>query len=151
MMSDDILVEFGKAYRGCVCTIQRREHDWVFRFGDSDGITVTAPWRIIQGGRIAHAREDDGQRFGLPQPVDGEARANGLLEGRWVEYIELDRVTADLRLHFDGQTRIDIFNDSSGYEGWQAGFRTDSDAVLIIGMGGGDVSIFRQPKPMQKS
>jgi hypothetical protein len=150
-MSDDTLLEFGKAYLGRFCVIQRREHDWFFCFGDNEGIAVTAPWRIIQNGRIAHAMQDDGQRFDLPQPVNGEARANGLLEGKQIKRLELDRVTADLRLHFDGQTRIDVFNDSSGYEGWQAAFRIGDDAVSIIGMGGGDVAVIRQALPLGKS
>ena len=106
LMSDDTLLEFGKAYQGRYCAVQRREHDWVFGFGDNERIAVTVPWRIVQNGRIAHAMQDDGQKFGSPQPVDGETRANDLLQGRPVERLELDHVTADLRLHFDGETRI---------------------------------------------
>jgi hypothetical protein len=150
-MSDKTLVEFQKAYQDCSCTIQRRDYDWVFVFGDRRTITVVAPWRIVQNGRIAHAMQDDRQKFGLPAPVDGEARANGLLEGRRAEHLELDLVTADLRVFFDGETRIDVFNDSSGYEGWQATFPVDGDGVVIIGLGGGDVAIFRHPDPVQNS
>ena len=150
-MSDDTVIEFETAYRGCPCSIQRREYGWVFAFGDKGSIIVTAVWRIIQNGRIAHAMQDDRQKFGLPQPVDGETRSNGLLKGRLVDHVDLDRVTADLRMYFDGQTRIDVFNDSSGYEGWQATFRADGHGVLIIGTGGGDVAVFRHPELLIKS
>ena len=125
--------------------------DWVISFGGFDGLTLEAPWRIVQNGRIAFSSQDDGHKFGFPQPIDGEATANSLLKERRVDAVELDRITADLRLHFDGETRLDVFNYSIGYEGWQARFRIGGDGVLIIGMGGGDVSIFRRADPVQKS
>ncbi len=144
-MSDEILSEFCRAYRGRHCSIQRRENDWALSFGDHEGITVESPWRIVQNDRIAHAGQDDRQKFGHPQPVDGETRANELLKGRRCERLDLDPTTADLRLHFDDGTRVDVFNASSGYEGWQATFRVGDDAVFVVGMGGGEVAIFRQP------
>jgi hypothetical protein len=149
-MSDDILSAFEDAFRNQGCSVTRRENDWVFNFGDSGALAVTAPWRLVHSGRIAHAAEDDGQRFGLPHPVDGEARANGLLEEKQLRHMELDRVTADLHLHFDGDTRLDVFNNSSGYEGWQATFYVSGYGISVIGMGGGDVSIFRDPSVRQK-
>lgn len=150
-MTDDTLLAFGRAYRERHCTIKQNENDWVFSFGGDNRHTVEVPWRIVQNGRIAFTDQDDGQRFGLPRPIDGEALANSLLAGRRLESLELDRVTADLRLHFDGVTRLDVFNYSSGYEGWQAAFCADGDGVSIIGMGGGDVSIFRHPRAVQNS
>lgn len=134
VMSDDTLIEFERAYRGCACTIQKRDYDWVFSFSDKGYINVASPWRIIQNGRIAYA-----------------GHACDLLEGRLVECIELDRATADIHLHFDDQTRIDIFNGESGYEGWQAGFRIGGEGVLLVGLGGGDVAIFRGAEPMENT
>ena len=93
------------------------------------------------------ADSDDGQKFGLPEPINGEARANVLLDGRHVAYIEHDQLTADLHIYFDGETRIDVFNHSSGYEGWQAGFSNGEASGSIIGLGGGDLAIFYKPKP----
>ena len=69
---------------------------------------------------ISHGDEDDGQWFGLPEPVNGEARTNELLQGKRVVGVELDEQTADLRIVFDDGVRLDFFNNSSGYEGWQA-------------------------------
>ncbi len=140
---DDTLGQFETAYQGLSCSIQRREFDWIFLFGDEGTIVAEAPWRIVQDGRIVHAMSDDGQKFGLAEAVDGEARANGLLEAKFVERIELDRMTADLRLHFSSQTRIDLFNASSGYEAWQATFRANGKSVLAVGVGGGGVTVFR--------
>jgi hypothetical protein len=145
LMSDEILHAFENAYRGQSCSVTRRENDWVFKFGDSGALGVTARWRLIQSGRIAHADEDDRQRFGLAHPVDGEARANGLLAEKQLRHMELDRVTADLHLHFDGDTCLDVFNNSSGYEGSQATFFDCGHKISVTGMGGGGVSIFRDP------
>ena len=68
-----------------------------------------------------------------------------------MQCIELDRATADIHLHFNDQTRIDIFNGESGYEGWQAGFRIGGEGVLLVGLGGGDVAIFRGAEPMENT
>jgi hypothetical protein len=65
--------------------------------------------------------------------------------------MELDRVTADLHLHFNGDTRLDVFNNSSGYEGWNVTFHADGHRASVIGMGGGDVAVFRDPGVLQKS
>ncbi len=143
MADKDTLLIFEKVYCRRCCTVQRREYDWLLIFGDAETIAVSAPWRIIQDDQIALAARDDGQRFGLTDAIDGEARANALLAERRIERVELDRITADLRLHFDGRTRIDIFNDSSGYEGWQAAFRDQHSLVSIVGAGGGKVAVIR--------
>lgn len=109
-------------------------------FGDVATIVAVVPWRIVRDDVIAHADEDDRQQFGLPQPVDGEAKANALLEGRLVQGVELDPVTADLRVFFDGATRLDLFNNSSGYEGWEASLRIGQSVASIIALGGGGVA-----------
>ena len=144
-MSDNALPTLDLALRGRRCDVQRLEHGWTLGFGDGHALTIEAPWRIVQDGRIAFADSDDGQMFGLPQPIEGEARSNQLLGGRHVALLEVDHDTADIRLYFDDGTRLDIFNRSCGYEGWQASFRTAEQNVSIIGMGGGGLTIARQP------
>jgi len=80
------------------CHVQRREFDWSFQFGEHLNIAVSVPWRVVTGDGIAHGDKDDGQWFGLAQPVDGEARTNELLQGQRVVGVELDEKTADLRV-----------------------------------------------------
>jgi hypothetical protein len=150
-MSDDALVGFESACRGRRGTIERREFDWLISFGGDDRLVVESPWRIVQNDRIVYGSPDDRQKFGLPEPIDGKAMANSLLKERRLNVVELDRITADLRLCFDGETRLDVFNHCAAYEGWQAAFAVEDDRILIIGMGSGSVSIFRQPRPVQKS
>jgi hypothetical protein len=95
---------------------------------------------VVTVDGIAHGVEDDGQWFGLAQPVDGEARANDLLHGQKVVGVELDGQTADLRLVFDGGARLDFFNNSSSYEGWQASVPAGGKGLTLIALGGGELT-----------
>ena len=54
----------------------------------------------------------------------------------------IDRQMADIALHFDDETRIDVFNNSSGYEGWQATFVVDGIHWTVIAKGGGELAFF---------
>jgi hypothetical protein len=134
----DSLVGYG-------CLIERREADWNLHFGRQANVAVSAPWRIVTSDGLAFAAEDDGQQFGLPKPVDGAARANALLKGRTVTQVELDEQTADLRIGFDGNIRLEVFNNSMGYEGWQAYLSlSGGNEVTIVGMGGGGLTTYSE-------
>jgi len=134
------MAEFEASLTGRSCVIGRREHDWSFGLSEGVGLAVSAPWRIVSSGRIAFASEDDGQMFGLKAPVDGEAEARKHLGSKTITAVTLDRETADLKLHFDAGTRIDVFNNSMGYEGWQASYVTHDKRWSLIAMGGGEVA-----------
>ena len=120
--------------------IRRRDQDWTFGLPEGVGFGVSAPWRIVSGGRIAFASKDDGQMFGLKSPLDGEAEARKHLGDKAMTAVTLDRETADLKLHFDAETRIDVFNKSIGYEGWQASYIIHDKRWSLIAMGGGEVA-----------
>lgn len=141
-MQRDLIAEFEASLAGRSCVIGRREHDWTFGLSEGVGLAVSAPWRIVSGGRIAFASEDDGQMFGLNSPVDGETEARKLLGSKAITAVTLDRETADLTVHFDAGTRIDVFNNSTGYEGWQADYVINDKRWLLIAMGGGEVAVF---------
>jgi hypothetical protein len=91
---------------------------------------------------IALTDEDDKQWFGLPEPVDAEAQANALLSDAIIASVKVDRTTSDLCLWFSNGLRLDLFNNSSGYEGWQASFTAEGQGHTIIAMGGGGLSFF---------
>ena len=129
------------ALRGRGCRAFRRETDWNFNFGEDLGIAAFVPWRVVTADGIALGLEDDGQRFGLPRPLDGEARVNELLSGQRVSEIEVDAQTADLRVVFDGGARLDFFNNSSGYEGWQASVPIHGRVLTIVALGGGELAV----------
>lgn len=139
---DDLALAFEAAVAGRPCRIERREADWMFDFGDNVGLSAGCHWRLVSASGIALTDEDDRQEFGLPEPLDAEAKANDLLGGATVSCATLDRVTADLILRFSNGLRLDLFNNSSGYEGWQGGFSRDGSVVSIIAMGGGRLVYF---------
>ena len=137
----DMMDRFRQAFVGTECTVVKREHDWDFGFGDGLGLAVAVPWRVVVPEGIAHAEADDRQLFGLKEPINGEQRANELLRGHRVEQIEIDLLTADICIRFDDGVRLDVFNNSSGYEGWTGNLGTGTDHLMVIGQGGGQVSI----------
>ena len=129
------------AISGRSCRVDKREGDWLFSFGEGLHIAVAAPWRIVTSIGIAYGHEDDGHKFGLPEPVNGELLANEFLDERTVISVEVEPQTADLSVIFDSGARIDIFNNSSGYEGWVANVRTGERAITIVALGGGSLWI----------
>jgi hypothetical protein len=138
----DPLAEFETSLIGRRCVVGRREHDWIFDLSDGVVLAASAPWRIVANGRIAFASEDHGQLFGLASPLDGETEARKFLGGKTITSAILDRQTADLILQFDSATRIDIFNNSAGYEGWEATYVAQGERRSLIALGGGELALF---------
>lgn len=148
-MGYELLDALATAMTGCTCTVTRLENGWSFGFQGPDGrgagFFVSAPWRIVAESQIVHAVDDDGQRFGLPEPVDGEATTNELLADKRVEALTVDRATADLRVEFEGGIRLDVFNNSAGYEGWNGNFALNGNDITLVGGGGGNLSFVSAP------
>lgn len=116
---------------GYSCTsVVQQDFSWFIGMGDKCGVTIECPWRIIAGGRIAVTNTDQGRKFGLPQPVDVPSTARQLLDGHSIVNVRIDVETSDLHIWFDHDRRIDILNDSSGYECWQL---TSPDGQLWVG------------------
>ena len=135
------LAEFERLLVGKTCSVERLEFGWGVSFEGGPGLRIDVPWRIVSNGRIAFSAYDDGQMFGLGRPVDLQAEANQSLRGRVVLRASIDRETADLTLQFDGGPRLDVFNNSAGHEGWQAGGATIAGRRWsVIALGGGDVA-----------
>ena len=122
--------------------VLRREHDWTFQFGEAGPVVAECPWRIIAEGEIALAGEDDGHQFGLPKPVDGVKRAMSLLSGRPIISVEVSPISSDLKVHFEGDATLELFNNSSGYQAWQATVKRDGKSSMLIAQGGGQMSIW---------
>lgn len=139
---DDLALAFEAAVVGRSCRVKRREADWDFDLQHDTGLAVSCHWRLVSPDGIAVTDEDDGQRFGLPEPVDAEAKANTLLLGATISSATVDRLTADLCLRFSNELRLDVVNNSSGYEGWQGSFSHGEKGTSIIAMGGGGLVFF---------
>ncbi len=144
-MSAEVKTLLGPAMVGRSCVVNRRDHDWDFAFGPGVSLVISCPWRLVSRDSILLTDSDDEQWFGLPAPVNAEARANALLQDESVQGIEVDGITADLLIRFSDGLRLDVFNNSSGYEGWQAhlqGSLEDGTKVsAVIAMGGGGFSM----------
>lgn len=126
---------------GRSCRVERREHDWVFDFGDGRNVVTTCPWRLVDDAGIGVTNEDHDQWFGMAAPVNAGERANAFLENAQVILVRLDRVTSDLCLNFTNGWRLDVFNNSSGYEGWSGSYRfKDERARSIFALGGGGIA-----------
>jgi hypothetical protein len=141
-MNGDWLTRVEQALLGRQCEIARRETDWVITVVGGGSIALPIPWRIVTNGRIAFANEDDGQQFGLTAPVDGEAKANGLIASRPITSVSIDTQTADLVVHFGDAVRLDTFSNSCGYEGWHITFPPENGGMSVVALGGGDVVIY---------
>ncbi|RSV19360.1 hypothetical protein CA236_04855 [Sphingomonas sp. ABOLG] len=141
-MNGDWLPRLNEYLVGRQCEISRRETDWVVNLLGGGSITLPVPWRIVADGRIEFANEDDGQKFGLPAPVDGEAKANELIGSRSITGVSVDSQTADLTVHYGIARRLDAFNNSCGYEGWHISLPAERGGMSVVALGGGDVAIF---------
>ncbi|TYL93983.1 hypothetical protein FXB40_19275 [Bradyrhizobium rifense] len=123
-----------------LAAVTRREYDWKFSFGDiaASGLSAECPWRIIVGNRIAFSSSDDGHRFGLAAPLDGEKVARDLLGSRPIERISIRSDTGDMSLLFADHVVLEVLNMSSGYEGWEIGV----PGYYVVATGGGELAIF---------
>jgi hypothetical protein len=138
---------FLASWAGLHCDkVFRHENCWQFVFGNAQGIVAECPWRILDSGCIAHADEDDGQKFGLPNPVVGADRAQMLLENKKIISAEIAPISGDLKVHFESGTILEFFNNSSGYESWQASAAYGSGRVRLVAQGGGQISMWNDER-----
>jgi hypothetical protein len=118
---------------------ERGEYDWVFRFTDKTFLRVACPWRILHDRRIALGECDHAQKFGRPEPIDGANESDRLFCDKTIQSIAIREDTADLTVEFSDQTKLEILNTSSGYEGWELGGRT---GLYVVAMGGGQLALW---------
>ena len=117
--------------------LDKHEHSWGFGFSDGVSINVECPWRIIIDGSIRIAGDDDGQRFGLPEPVDAAALGMELLAAKPVIALLPGVVAGDLAIQFEGGPILQVVANSAGYEAWVL----RADDVLVVGRGDDRIEI----------
>jgi len=122
-----------------VSKVVANAHSWTIQFSDGTTLTIECPWRIVANSAIAFGYKDHNQQFGLTEPINGVARAESLLRSSDISNACVDDETGDLTILCSDGVRLELFNDSSGYEGWQMNC---SDGSEFIGMGGGAISKF---------
>lgn len=100
---------------------------------------LECPWRLLSQGAIVYGGDDDGQQFGLPEPIDGVKKTTKLLAASLVVSLNVREACSDLSLTFKNGVVLEAFNGSSGYEGW-----TCSGAEgTVVAQGGGTLSVWR--------
>jgi len=127
---------------GLPCTKVNKPSDWLwqFVFGQAEAVIgVEGFWRVIVDGKIHFACDDDGQKFGLPEPVNGVKLCAELLQHKKVTSLELRSDLNDLFVTFERGARLEIFNTSAGYESWS--YQAKSGKTMHE-LGGGNVAIF---------
>lgn len=136
MSGIEIHQELSSSAKGAVCTGVElyAPGSWSFNFEGRLRLNVQCPWRIVGDRGVALGSEDDGQQFGLPAPVNGGAVALQLLAATALKHVLIREKTGDVVLEFDSGIRLEVFNNSSGYEGWNCGTQS---GLEVIGMGGG--------------
>jgi|SRR3954469_8139547 hypothetical protein len=130
--------------RRCTSVTRFGAESWRLEFEGRTTLDIRCPWRIVIGGKIALGNGDHEQQFGLPKPLDGEQEAKRLLVAP-VAKVSLREQTADLILEFEGQISLEVFNSSSGVEGWEC---STTDGLLAIAMGGGELSTWITDPPL---
>jgi len=106
---------------------------WVFQFGSGVVLSTQSYWRVLSHDSILLTSEDDGQKYGLPTPVDAEASIRELLDNRIAARVDVDQATADFTIRFDNGMILQIVNLSSGFEAWTLDSEGD---FLIVGRNG---------------
>lgn len=119
-------------------SFDRREYDWTVGFDRQSWVVVACLWRLLEAGRVRFTSEDEGQKFGLPAPVDAAAEVTRRIVGALVEAIELRDGTLDLDIRFSSGHILQVIPDSSGYEVWHL----SDGAREFIAVGGGNLTIF---------
>jgi hypothetical protein len=127
---------------GLSCTEVKKPSDWFwqFIFGKAEAVIgAEAYWRLIVNGKIAFGRDDDGQKFGLPEPLNGVTLCTKLLRDQRIKSFELRPDVSDLFVNFESGARLEIFNISAGYESWSY---QATNGKMMHALGGGDIAIF---------
>ena len=113
-------------------------HSWVFRFSGGATLCAECPWRIIAEGGVALGSADHEQKFGLPEPMNASREAMELLGTQQVSAGQIHPDTCDIILEFSGGARLELFNGSSGYEGWTL---RSPEGRQFIAQGGGQLAL----------
>jgi Family of unknown function (DUF6188) len=119
-------------------SLTKRDYDWVLTLDNGASLAISCLWRLIEAGRICRTSPDEGQKFGLPAPVDVAKEVNRRLSGALVTSAFVRPGVLDIDLGFSTGHVFQVIPDSSGYEAWKLG----KDSQQLIAVGGGDLAIF---------
>ena len=122
-------------------SVKRLDYDWDLRFDAGSSLMFQSVWRLVSDAAIELTSEDDGQTFGLKDPIDAASQLKSKVGDKCVSDVRIDGVTSDLTLFFGQHLRLEVVSTSSGYEAWSL----HTKRVQIIGRNG-DTVVFSSPK-----
>ena len=135
-----IIARYTQAMVGRRCLVEAREHDWLFDFGRGWMLQVAAAWRLVGKEGVIFANRDDDAEQLRTWPLGGDTVAGKALKRKKVAAVHVDQATGDLSVVFDETLRLQVFNNSAAYEGWQAHFGIDGHNVSLVGLPGGGIA-----------
>ena len=109
-------------------------HQWAFTFDTGDYIVAECVWRLLADERIVLTDEDNGQMFGLQEPVDACDVVKRKVGASSVSDVSLRAVSSDLTIKFVNETTLEVISNSGGYENWHF-FGRDGSEVRALGGG----------------
>ena len=101
-------------------------------------VQIESLWRLLISGTLTRTSQDEGQLFGLNEPVHAVSELSGKLLGHTLIAVQVAQGTADLTLHC-GVLILQAVADSSGYEAWQV---VGPSGMVAVGQGGGNVVVY---------
>ena len=120
----------------CSSVSEHAEGCFSFEIGKG-GLNTGCTWRVIADGRLVVANRDHKQMFGLKAPYDACAAVMEFLGERKILAADLDPKIGDITITFEGNRRLEVINDSAGYEGWTL---MRPDKYTLVATSGGEVS-----------
>ena len=118
--------------------VHAEAYTWHFSFSGGAALCAECPWRIISKGGVALGSVDHRQRFGLAGNVDAAREAGSLLARREIIEARIRPETCDLTVDFAEEVRLELFNGSAGYEGWNL---SSPDGRRLVAQGGGRLTV----------
>ncbi len=131
----DAQTRLSAALQSTSCRRVSLDGEWYFSFENEAVLRAGCLWRLVVKQRVVLSSRDHGQIFGLKSPIDAAQEAMRILAGKQVTAVVLETGTADVKIQLADGTKLELLNDSSGYEPW--GF--SSKAVTLVATAGGDV------------
>jgi hypothetical protein len=122
-----------------VTRVQAHPFTWQFHFQGDCFVNIECPWRVFEKGTYKFSGADHDQKFGLREPFDVVKETTRLIAGKKVTELSIAKEAADLVLHFEDEVRIELLQNSGGYEAWNV---SGPDGILVVAMGGGKLAVW---------
>ncbi|MDO8544890.1 MAG: hypothetical protein Q7S40_30970 [Opitutaceae bacterium] len=114
----------------------KKDFTWLFAFTDGVTVTTDSSWRLLTTEGVVVTSQDDGQLFGLREPVDAGARVLAVISDSTVRESRMGERSGDLIIDFHAGATLEFLTLSSGFESWSAWYGADG----IVCTDGGAIS-----------